>query len=791
MLRDEGTIALHEEWCARAEKTFKNKSVLVCGGAGFLGSHLCDRLLGLGADVTCLDNLQTGSLINIQPVLDHTNFSFVEADIETSETFDVDFIFNLACPASPPLYQLDPIRTMRTCVIGSMNLLEQAKKTGARILQASTSEVYGDPHADHHPQTESYNGNVNPNGIRSCYDEGKRAAESLFFDYHREHDVDIRVARIFNTYGPRMRPDDGRVVSNFIVQALQGAPLTIYGNGKQTRSFCFVSDLVEGLLRLMAVNQVNARPVNLGNQDEFTIAELAGLVKDFVTTETSISFKEAPSDDPKIRKPDIGLATQLLNWRPTVPLSAGLAETVLYFAKALSVDERATLNQDVINNTAFSVGARSARSDGSSLRLVRVDKDLKTAPSQPASSFHSNSTLRRWKKLGNVINIQDGVHDLIADGDSVDQAGAYAGNIEKYIGTVKVPMGLVGPIPVRGDHAIGEFYTPLATTEAALVASYARGAMAARKAGGVEIATIDDGVLRCPAFLFQDFNAATEFVEWVEKSKDVLKSVAQKTTRFGVVNKLDCLRQGEIVYLIVRYTTGNAAGQNMATIATDAMCRYIANISTLKISEWFIDGGLSGDKKASYAGVMKGRGRSVCASVTIPNDVCHKLLGVCPDTLIRYHEVAQLGSSISGQFGVQAQLANGLAALYLATGQDVACVAESAVGNGRIVRTDQGVRYTLAMPGIIVGTVGGGTGLPSQKAALSLLGLGEGPNTAAALAEIVCALCLCGEISITASIASGSFTNAHERLARNGPNKRKPFVREDSERVVAGMSAQG
>jgi UDP-glucuronate decarboxylase len=302
--------------------------ILVTGGAGFLGSHLCDRLLRDGHEVVCLDNLFTGQKANVAHLLANPNFEFVRHDVIDPFKFEVDQIYNLACPASPPHYQFNPIKTTKTSVMGAINCLGLAKRVKARVFQASTSEVYGDPAV--HPQPESYWGNVNPIGRRSCYDEGKRCAETLFFDYHRENNVDIRVVRIFNTYGPRMHPNDGRVVSNFIVQALQGQDLTIYGDGTQTRSFCYVDDLIEGFVRLMAQTET-VGPVNLGNPGEFTMLELAELTLQLVGGKSKIVHKPLPADDPKQRQPDITLAKRLLGWEPVVPLAEGLKRTIAFF----------------------------------------------------------------------------------------------------------------------------------------------------------------------------------------------------------------------------------------------------------------------------------------------------------------------------------------------------------------------------------------------------------------------------------------------------------------------------
>lgn len=305
------------------------KRCAVTGGAGFLGSHLCERLLRDGYDVLCIDNLYTGSKRNIVHLLDNSYFELYRHDITYPLYVEVDQIFNLACPASPIHYQNDPVQTTKVNVHGSINMLGLAKRLKAKIMQASTSEVYGDPKV--HPQTESYWGHVNPVGRRSCYDEGKRCAETLYFDYHRQHGLKIKVARIFNTYGPRMHPNDGRVVSNFIVQALKGDPITIYGDGKQTRSFCYVDDLVEGFMRLMASPDSFTGPVNLGNPGEFTIAELAEKVLQMTGSKSQLIFKALPEDDPIMRKPDITLAKEALGWEPKVQLDEGLRKTIDYF----------------------------------------------------------------------------------------------------------------------------------------------------------------------------------------------------------------------------------------------------------------------------------------------------------------------------------------------------------------------------------------------------------------------------------------------------------------------------
>jgi|TARA_B100001093_G_scaffold2437_1_gene2384 UDP-glucuronate decarboxylase len=309
-------------------------ATLVTGGAGFLGSHLCERLLGQGEEVLCMDNFFTGRRKNVARLMANPNFELMRHDVVDPFKVEVDRIYNLACPASPVHYQHNPIKTVKTSVMGAINCLGLAKRVGARILQASTSEVYGDPEV--HPQPESYRGNVNPIGLRACYDEGKRCAETLFFDYHRENSVDIRVVRIFNTYGPRMLPNDGRVVSNFIVQALRGEDLTIYGDGSQTRSFCFVDDLIEAMIRTMEQDQT-VGPVNIGNPVEFTIRELAEKVLGKIEGPSKIVEEDLPSDDPMQRKPDISLAQKVLGWTPNIELSEGLDRTIPYFRQCLDL----------------------------------------------------------------------------------------------------------------------------------------------------------------------------------------------------------------------------------------------------------------------------------------------------------------------------------------------------------------------------------------------------------------------------------------------------------------------
>ncbi len=310
------------------------KRILVTGGAGFLGSHLCERLLSEGADVNCVDNYFTGTKDHIAHLLGHPHFEVLRHDVTFPLYVEVDEIYNLACPASPVHYQFDPVQTTKTSVHGAINMLGLAKRVKAKIFQASTSEVYGDPVV--HPQTEDYRGNVNPIGPRACYDEGKRCAETLFFDYHRQHGLNIRVARIFNTYGPRMHPNDGRVVSNFVIQAWMGQPITVFGDGRQTRAFCYVDDLIEGFVRLMAAPDDVTGPINLGNPHEFTIGELAELVLDMTGSRSRLVNHPLPVDDPMQRCPDIAKARTLLGWEPKVPLREGLQRTIDYFDRLLS-----------------------------------------------------------------------------------------------------------------------------------------------------------------------------------------------------------------------------------------------------------------------------------------------------------------------------------------------------------------------------------------------------------------------------------------------------------------------
>jgi UDP-glucuronate decarboxylase len=315
-------------------KIANRKRILVTGGAGFLGSHLCERLLRDGCDVLCVDNFYSGTKDNIVPFLSHPHFELIRHDVTFPLYVEIDEIYNLACPASPIHYQHNPVQTTKTSVHGAINMLGLAKRVKAKIFQASTSEVYGDPQV--HPQTEGYWGHVNPIGIRSCYDEGKRCAEALFFDYHRQHGLDIKVARIFNTYGPRMHPNDGRVVSTFIVQALRGDDISIYGDGSQTRSFCYVDDLIQAIVQLMSTEPEYTGPVNLGTPGEFTILELAQAVLELTGSRSRLVFHPLPSDDPRQRQPDIGVARAKLGWEPTVPLREGLKATIEHFKQSLS-----------------------------------------------------------------------------------------------------------------------------------------------------------------------------------------------------------------------------------------------------------------------------------------------------------------------------------------------------------------------------------------------------------------------------------------------------------------------
>jgi len=353
----------------------------------------------------------------------------------------------------------------------------------------------------------------------------------------------------------------------------------------------------------------------------------------------------------------------------------------------------------------------------------------------------------------------------LADGATVASAELYGANIESMIGTVKVPVGVVGPLRVNGLNAHGDYLVPLATTEAALVASYSRGAVAANRAGGIAATTLSDGVLRSPAFRFGSISESGLFVDWIAGNADLLTQAANATTRHGSLVSVEPVIDGEIVFLLCRYFTGDAAGQNMVTFATDALCRAVVEACPVRPISWFLEGNYSGDKKATFLGVTQGRGRKVTAQVDIPDAVVEDVLGVTVERILEYGRIANLGSLMSGQIGAQAHYANGLAALYLATGQDVACVAESAVGYTRMEASATGLKVTVTLPNLLVGTVGGGTGLPSQSAALDVMGL-RGAGKAPAMAEVAAALCLCGELSLTAAVAGGQFGSAHKRLAR-------------------------
>ncbi|MBF9035127.1 3-hydroxy-3-methylglutaryl-CoA reductase [Rhodobacterales bacterium HKCCE2091] len=363
------------------------------------------------------------------------------------------------------------------------------------------------------------------------------------------------------------------------------------------------------------------------------------------------------------------------------------------------------------------------------------------------------------------LGLSDAASDALADAETRAGASRYAANIENMIGTVKLPVGVIGPLRVNGLHAAGDYPVPLATTEAALVASYGRGALAANRAGGITTAVLYEGVLRTPAFVLDDLLSAGQFVDWVVENVAALQAAAEATTRYGRLVSVEPVIDTNIVFLLCRYTTGDAGGQNMVTIATDALCRHIAAHCPVRLRHWYVEGNFSGDKKASTLGTLTGRGRKVSASVVLPERVVESALRTSIDEMLAYGRVANLGALLSGQLGAQAHYANGLAALYIATGQDAACVAESAVGFTRMERHDGGLFASVTLPNILVGTVGGGTGLPTQSACLELMGL-KGTGHAAALAEIAAALCLCGELSIVAAMAAGHFAVAHERLAR-------------------------
>lgn len=388
------------------------------------------------------------------------------------------------------------------------------------------------------------------------------------------------------------------------------------------------------------------------------------------------------------------------------------------------------------------------------------------APALRAARLASRESLGNlWRQLGAAGVAAGAARPALADEETLATAGAYSANIEAMIGTVKLPVGVAGPLLINGLNANGTYYLPLATTEAALVASYARGAMLVTRAGGVTTALLNEGVLRSPGFKFASVVDAGLFIEWVTRSVDDLKAAAEATTRHGKLISLEPMIDNDIVFLLCRYTTGDAAGQNMVTIATDALCKRIEETCPWKPLHWFIEANFSGDKKGSYLGLLTGRGRKVSASVVIPGALVEKHLHVPVERMMAYAEMANLGALLSGQLGAQGHYANGLAAFYIATGQDAACVSESAVGFTRMERRGDDLFVSVTLPNILVGSVGGGTGLPSQSAALELLGL-RGSGHGAALAEVAAALCLCGEISIIGAIAAGHFTNAHDKLAR-------------------------
>ncbi len=397
-------------------------------------------------------------------------------------------------------------------------------------------------------------------------------------------------------------------------------------------------------------------------------------------------------------------------------------------------------------------------------KMDRRDTQFQTL--RPVRNATAASIARYWKQISNDAGAGAADQAEIADPLTVEQAGIYSRNIENFIGTVKVPVGVIGPLRINGLNASGDYHVPLATTEAALVASYGRGAYAASKAGGISTAVLYEGVIRTPAFVFDRLLTAGLFVEWVVENVISLKAAAESTTRHGELVSVEPILDNNVVFLICRYRTGDASGQNMVTIATNALCERIMAHCTVPVDRWYIEGNFSGDKKASGLGLLTGRGRKVSASVTLSGEVVTKYLGTTVNEMLDYGRVANLGSLLSGQMGAQAHYANGLAALYIATGQDAACVAESAVGFTRMEQHGEDLFCSVTMPNILVGSVGGGTGLPSQSAGLNILGL-KGDGKGAALAEVTAALCLCGEISIVAAIAAGHFTRAHENLARH------------------------
>lgn len=395
-------------------------------------------------------------------------------------------------------------------------------------------------------------------------------------------------------------------------------------------------------------------------------------------------------------------------------------------------------------------------------RMLPRDEEFTTL--RPVRKATVASVSKYWARLLDVASGAD--RDILADPKTMEDPEQFSANIENFIGTVKVPVGIIGPLRINGLNAHGDYHIPMATTEAALVASYARGAYAATKSGGVSTALLYEGVIRTPAFVFDNLLDAGMFVEWVVTEIDALKTIAESTTRFGKLVSVEPVVDNNIVFLICRYTTGDAAGQNMVTIATNALCEDVAARCPINLKAWYIEGNFSGDKKASFLGLVTGRGRKVSASVTLRAEVVEKTLGTSVQAMLEYSQVANLGAHLSGQLGAQAHFANGLAALYIATGQDAACVAESAMGITRMEARGSDLFCSVTMPNILVGSVGGGTSLPSQSAGLNILGL-KGLGKAGALAEVTAATCLCGEISIVAAIAAGHFTRAHENLARH------------------------
>lgn len=397
-------------------------------------------------------------------------------------------------------------------------------------------------------------------------------------------------------------------------------------------------------------------------------------------------------------------------------------------------------------------------------RMLPSDDDFTTL--RPVRKTTQASIAKYWARLMSGSPATDADKAAMLTGFDAAMPDVFNGNIENFIGTVNVPVGIIGPLRINGLNAHGDYHVPMATTEAALVASYARGAYAATKAGGISTAMLYEGVIRSPAFVLGSLLDSGRFVEWIVNNVDDLKAEAESTTRYGKLSSIEPMVDNNVVFLVCRYTTGDAAGQNMVTIATDALCRMIADRCDVPIAHWYIEGNFSGDKKASFLGLVTGRGRKVSASVTLSAAVVEKTLGTTVKDMLAYGQVANLGSHLSGQMGAQAHFANGLAALYIATGQDAACVAESAMGITRMEPRGDDLFCSVTMPNILVGSIGGGTGLPSQSAGLNVLGL-KGEGKAAALAEVAAATCLCGEISIVAAIAAGDFTRAHESLARH------------------------